>query len=144
MQRLLLTPTAYTMQAFGADGLYIVAGLKTFVSLLASLVALIIVRSVWQLYGGATALATGLLLLGSNQLVLMGPNLYWMAAFWIAPTAYLLWRKVQDDAHNSPLLWIGAATLLAIKGLSGLEVSSPWQVLWCCLVVPCGAKRQPS
>lgn len=121
VQRLVLTPIAYALQAFGADGLYLVAGLKAFVSLLASLVALLLVRSVWHLYGGAVGVLTGLLLLGSNQLVLMGPNLYWMAVFWIAPTAYLLWRKTQGDAHNRILLWIGAAALLAIKGLSGLE-----------------------
>lgn len=132
VQRLVWTPVVMAANALDTAPMAIFVALKILAGLATAVAMAIVVYGVTRTWGSWGGVATGTLFLTANQWVMVGPNLYWMGAFWLAPPAWLLW-KAADQRGFTPWIATGLGLTLIVKMLAGLEGAPALLAMVCVL-----------
>ena len=132
IQRLVWTPLVMLANAIDAPTLTTFVVLKTLAALATAVAMAVVVHGVARRWGSWAGVATGTLFLTANQWVMVGPNLYWMGAFWLAPPAWLVW-KAADQRGFTPWIAAGLGFALVVKLLAGLEGAPALLAMVCVL-----------
>lgn len=133
IQRLVWVPVAGITEKAGFSDTDSVFVLKTVATLFTSMAMGFIVYGVAAQWGRVAGGSTAILFLTANQWVLVGPNLYWMGAFWLLPIAWLLFSKTRHWPNPGYGIWVGLGGALILKLLSGLE-GAPAILAMACVV----------
>lgn len=132
IQRLVWTPAVMLANASGAPTLAIFVALKTLAALATAVAMAVIVYGVARRWGSWASVATAALFLTANQWVMVGPNLYWMGVFWLAPPAWLVWKAVDQKGFTARIA-AGLGLALIVKLLAGLEGAPALLAMVCVL-----------